>query len=102
MKDDYDIILCARGMIRYWEELVIFGPDTASHPDVTTKAHKVEGNGRTPAPLHRLVWKEHENSKRQAFKNIPPTGAGFFFHQVVAELSKAWLNSTFREYILEN
>lgn len=51
--------------MRYWEELVIFGPDTASNPDVTTKAHKVKNSfGRTPALLHRLIWKVHENSKR--------------------------------------
>ena len=82
--------------MRYWEELLIFGPDTASNPDLTTKAHKVKDTfGSTPALLHRLIWKAHENSKRQAFKNIPPTGAGFFFHQVVGELSKAWLHSTF-------
>ena len=41
--------------MRYWEELVIFGPDTASNPDFTTKAHKVRDTfGSTAALLHRF------------------------------------------------
>ena len=40
--------------MRYGEDLVIFGPDTASNPDFTAKVHKVEDTyiGRTPAPSH--------------------------------------------------
>ena len=41
--------------MRYWEELLIFGPDTASNPDFTTKAHKVKNSfGSTPRTLAQV------------------------------------------------